>query len=129
MPVESLPFGVGRINALDVFNRLLAKTIKPSGWKPNTHLNIQRHQVQSRREQWPTAALGESPPGHGSTTGKDYDCPIIVAEYEGKQRLLDGAHRINRWIATGDTRVHDVNVHTIIGVGQFIEVPTAAKGA
>lgn len=26
---------------MDVFNRLLAKNIRPDGWTPNTHLNIE----------------------------------------------------------------------------------------
>lgn len=114
---------------LDVFNRLLAKNIRPSEWTPNTHLNIQRHQVKSRRERWTTDALGKLPRGHGFTQGKDFDCPIVVAEYEGEQRLLDGNHRINRWIAARNTLVHDVNIHAAAGIGQFIELPTAAKGA
>lgn len=118
----------GDRNPLDVFNRLLAKNIRPTGWVPNTHLTIQRDQVTSRQEQWSTDALGRLPRGHGSALGEDFGCPIVVAEYEGKQRLLDGNHRINRWIAAGDTQMHDVNIHTIAGTGQFIELPTAAKG-
>ena len=114
---------------LDVFNRLLAKKIRPSGWTPNIHLDIQRHQVESRREQWTTDVLGRLSRGLGSAQGDDFDCPIVVAEYEGKQRLLDGNHRINRWIATGDTRVHEVNIHTVAGIGQFIKLPPAARGA
>lgn len=119
----------GDRNPLDVFNRLLAKNIRPSGWTDNTHLNIQRHQIRSRREQWTTDALRKLTRGHKFTQGKDFDCPIVVVEYEGAQRVLDGNHRINRWIAAGDTRLHDVNIHTVAGAGQFINPPTAAKDA
>lgn len=108
---------------LDVFNRLLAKSIRPSGWTPNTHLNIQAQQISSRRERWTTDALAKLPRGHGSARGEDFDCPIIVAEYEGTQRLLDGNHRINRWIEAGDTGPHDINIHTIAGIGEFVELP------
>ena len=111
---------------LDVFNRLLAKNIRPSGWTPNTHLDVQRNQVNSRQEKWPTDALAQLPRGHGSMSGEDFGCPIIVAEYEGQRRLLDGSHRINRWIAAGDTREHDVNIHTVAGISQFIELPSGA---
>jgi hypothetical protein len=109
---------------LDVFNRLLAKSIRPNGWTTNTHLNIPRQQISSRRERWTTDELAKLPRGHGSTAGEDFDCPIIVAEYEGKQRLLDGNHRINRWIEDRDTRLHDVNIHTIGGIGHFVELPS-----
>ena len=117
----------GDRNALDIFKRLLAKNIKPNGWTPNTHLDIERHQVSSRREKWPTAALAKLPRGHGFTNGEDFDCPIVLAEYQGEQRLLDGIHRVNRWIAAGDIGEHDVNIHTIAGLGQFVELPTVAK--
>jgi len=102
---------------VDVFNRLLAKNIKSSGWKPNTHLNIQLQQISSRQERWTTDALAKLIRSHGYSEGDDFNCPIIVAEYEGKQRLLDGHHRINRWIEVGDTRLHDINIHTIAGIG------------
>jgi hypothetical protein len=114
---------------LDVFNRLLAKNIRPNAWTPNTHLNIQPQQISSRREQWTTDALARLPRGHTSTEGQDFGCPIIVAEYEGQRRLLDGNHRINRWIEAGDPRLHDVNIHTISGVGLFVELPGIARGA
>ena len=76
-----------------------------------------------------TDALAKLTRGHGSTAGDDFDCPIIVAEYEGKQRLLDGNHRINRWVEAGDTRHHDVNIHTIAEIGQFVELPPKRHGA
>ena len=105
---------------LDVFNRLLAKNIKSAGWTHNTHLDIQRQQITSRREQWTTETLGRLPLGHGFSYGEDFVCPIIIAEYEGQQLLLDGNHRINRWSAANDMRVHDVNIHTVVGTASFI---------
>jgi hypothetical protein len=117
----------GDRDAFDVFNRLLAKNIRAEGWTSNTHLNIRGDQIKSRRERWTTQDLGKLTLGHGSAQGKDFDCPIIVAEFEGKQRLLDGNHRINRWIAAGDQRLHDVNIHTVDGEGQFVVPPSATK--
>jgi hypothetical protein len=114
---------------LDVFNRLLAKTIKPHGWTPNTHLDIQPQQISSQRERRPTEALARLRRGHSSTAGEDFDCPIVVAHYAGTKRLLDGNHRINRWIEVGDARLHDVNIHTIAAVGSFIELPAVHHGA
>ena len=61
--------------------------------------------------------------GHSATEGADFDCPIIVVEYQSKQRLLDGNHRINRWLEARDGRLHDVNIHTVDGVGHFLELP------
>lgn len=92
-------------------------------------LDIKREQLKSRREQWITESLGKLARLHTSPTGQDVGCPIIIAEYEGVQRVLDGTHRINRWVTAGDTRVHDVNIHTISGVGEFIDLPTLATGA
>src|SRR5262249_22100362 len=119
----------GDRDSLDVFMRLLAKNIRPAGWTANTHLDIKRDQVMSRREQWPTDALGKLARGHSSTAGKDFDCPIIIAEYDGVQLVLDGNHRINRWVIAGDARVHDVNIHTITGSGKFIELPAITESA
>jgi hypothetical protein len=90
-------------------------------------LDIKRDQVRSRREQWTTDALGRLARGHSSTVGKDFDCPIIIAEYDGIQYVLDGNHRINRWVTAGDPRVHDVNIHTITGFGKFIELPAVTE--
>jgi len=118
----------GDYTLLDVFNRLLAKNIRPSGWTDNTHLNIQPHQVTSRRERWTTASLAELT-GHKFTNGEDFDSPIVVAEYDGVTRLLDGNHRINRWVEAGDMSLHDVNIHRIAGVGQFVEHPAVEKDA
>ena len=114
---------------LDVFNRLLAKNIRPTGWTKNTHMNIEAHQISSRQEQWTTADLAKLPRGHSSSAGMDVDCPVVVAEYDGVQRLLDGNHRINRWMAAGDTRLHDVNIHTVAGTADFVELPSSASDA
>jgi hypothetical protein len=118
----------GDRHPLDVFNRLLAKNIRPSIGTRNTHLGSKRDQVSSRREQWTTEDLGKLARGHKSAAGQDFGCPIIIAEYEGVQRVLDGNHRINRWVTAGDTRVHDVNIHTIAGIGEFIELPALTNG-
>jgi hypothetical protein len=119
----------GDRHPLDVFARLLAKNIRPSGWTSNTHLDIKRDQVRSRREQWTTEALGKLVRGHNSTAGQDFGCPIIIAEHEDVQRVIDGHHRINRWVSAGDTRVHDVNIHTISATGEFIELPAVTNRA
>ena len=119
----------GDRNPLDVFNRLLAKNIRPSGWTTNTHFDITADQIRSRRERWTTETLGKLVRGHNSTDGQDFSCPIIIAEYGGVQRVLDGNHRINRWVGAGDTRVHDVNIHTLSAAGAFIELPAVARGA
>jgi hypothetical protein len=119
----------GDRHPLDVFNRLLAKSIRPNAWTSNTHIDIKGDQISSRREQWTTSELGRLVRWHKDAAGKDFGCPIIFAEYEGVKRLLDGHHRINRWVTNKDTRVHDVNIHTIVGVGGFIELPAFINGA
>lgn len=42
-------------------------------------------------------------------------------------RVLDGNHRINRWVATSDTRTHDVHIHTVVGLVRFIELPSVVS--
>lgn len=119
----------GDRTALDVFNRLLAKNVRPDNWTANTHLDIQLSQVSSRLEQWTTGALAKLTRAHPSQVGKDCDCPIVIVEYAGKQRLLDGNHRINRWVFTNDTRLHDVHIHNIAVIGQFVELPAVTNNA
>ena len=108
---------------LDVFTRLLAKNIRAPGWTPNTHLELQPQELTSRREVWTAAQLARLRRGHESKAGDDFNCPIIVAEYQGTQRLLDGNHRNNRWIETGDERTHDVNIHCVTETAAFVELP------
>jgi hypothetical protein len=105
---------------MDVFNRLLAKNIRPAGWTSRTHLDIQRHQITSRQERWSTEALGRLPRAHPH--GRDSDAPIILVEYDGVLRLIDGNHRINHWVVTADARSHRVNIHSVSGTGRFIEL-------
>lgn len=115
----------GDRHPLDVLNRLLAKNIRPIGWTNNTHLDIQSHQISSKQEQWTVEQLSPLT-RHGDPTDGNFDSPIIVAEYEGVQRLLDGNHRINYWIQERDTRLHTVNIHTIEGRAEFVELPASA---
>jgi hypothetical protein len=115
----------GDRNVLDVFNRLLAKNIKPAGWTKYTHMNITPEQIRSRREQWPMSELSRLPRGHAGVAGPwtRLDGPIVVVEYLGSKRLLDGSHRINTWVAAGDADLHPVHIHTIEGAGQDLELP------
>jgi hypothetical protein len=110
---------------MDVFNRLMAKHIRPGGWTANTHMNIFPHQVRSRREQWGIDRLGQLRRGHPGVANPRtrLDGPIVIVEYEGAARLLDGNHRINTWVAMGDSALHDVHIHTIDETGQFVELP------
>jgi hypothetical protein len=113
---------------LDVFNRLLAKNIRPAGWTCNTHLDNQEHQITSRQEQWSTEALGRLSRAHREAD-RDSDSPVVLVEYAGALRLLDGNHRINHWVATADGRTHPINIHRVAGTGRFIELPAASHGA
>ncbi len=117
----------GDRSPLDVFNRLLAKHIRPAGWTKNTHLNIRQEQIAARQELWSTEALAKLPRGHASSVGVDVPCPIVIAEYQGVLRLLDGNHRVNRWVEKGVARSHEVNILTIAGDGEFVTLPPATR--
>jgi hypothetical protein len=108
---------------IDTFNRLVAKNVKAAGSTSNTHLDIQMAEIQSRREQWTTDQLGKLERGHSDPRGADFQFPVVVIEYQGKQRLLDGNHRVNRWVVTKDSRLHEVNIHTVQRDGNAIELP------
>ena len=117
----------GDRNSMDVFNRLLAKHIRPDGWTANTHADIRPEQIRSRREQWGIDRLAQLPRGHPGVAGRDtrLDGPIVVFEYQGAMRLLDGSHRINTWVAIRDPAQHPVHIHTIEGDAQFVQLAPA----
>jgi hypothetical protein len=119
----------GDRHPIDVFNRLLAKNVRPAGFTKNTHLNITPDQISSRRERWSTADLSQLDRAHTSVAGEDFDCPVVLVEYRGKVRVIDGNHRINRWVADQDKALHDVNIHRIDTPGEFVELPDARQDA
>lgn len=84
-------------------------------------------EIRSRRERWSTSDLGRLTRGHASTDGDDFACPIILVEYDGKTRVLDGNHRMNRWVANNDERLHDVNIHVVERVGMFVELAAVPR--
>jgi hypothetical protein len=103
----------GDRNPWDAFNRLLAKSISAPGWKDGDHMDIQPHQIRSHREKRSTDELAKFPRPHCRDNPLREDCPIIVAVYEGEERLLDGHTRINYWVKQRNTEDHDVNIHVI----------------
>lgn len=109
---------------IDVFNRLLAKNIRPTGWTPCTHANYQLSEIRSRREEWPTEKLGQLARGHSGLAGPRtrLDGPIIIVDFDLTLRVLDGNHRINTWVATGDSASHYVHIHTVEGALKFLEL-------
>ena len=98
---------------IDVFNRLLAKSIKADGWKDGVHMNIKRNQIRSPRETRTTEELALLERSHHRLKPCREDCPIIIAVYESKERLLDGTTRINLWERQKNKERHDVNVHIV----------------
>jgi len=114
---------------LDVLNRLLAKNMGRAGPQKTGHADVRPEQIASRREQWSTADLGKLRRGHGDPTGVDVACPIVLVEYAGETRVLDGNHRINRWVNANDTRMHSVIIHTIAETVGFLELPPDTDGA
>jgi hypothetical protein len=69
-------------------------------------------------------ALARLPRAHPGISLWESDTPIVLAEYNGAIRLLDGNHRINRWVSIADSRTHPVNIHTINALGTFIRLPS-----
>lgn len=117
----------GDCEPIDVFNRLLAKNVRPAAWTKNSHMDITFDQIHSRQERWSVAELAGLARGHAGVAGAytRLDGPIVVVEYLGAMRLLDGNHRINTWLATGDAGLHPVHIHAVEGAGQLVERPPA----
>jgi hypothetical protein len=107
----------------DVFYRLVAKNKRPPGWTKTTHLDPASVSIVSRREAWLTDKFATLTRGHASQVGKDFPCPIVLVEFLGEVLVLDGNHRINRWVATGDKASHAVNIHNLSGDPKYVELP------
>ncbi len=118
-------------NGLEVFNWLLNKSFFERNevhiWllntkvfgntaEPNKFLNIQKNQIRSSKEKRTTEQLkkfiddqrAEKQPKNGGHS------PIIIARYNGEEKLLDGRKRITMWVDEGNTEPHKVNFHEVI---------------
>ena len=107
----------------DVLTRLLAKNIKRDDWTKYHHEPITVEQVRSRSEKRTTEQLLQLSIGHPRDKPQHLDGPIIVFDYEGEERLLDGNTRINHWIEKGNTERHLVHVHWVEPVKPREETP------
>lgn len=110
---------------IDVLNRLLAKNERPAGWTKNSHMDITPNRIHSRRERWGLTDFARLTRGHPGVAHAltRLDGPIVIVEYHGAMRLLDGNHRINTWVANGDAELHTVHIHTVEGTGRLVELP------
>ena len=61
-----------------------------------------------RKELWPTADLKRLRRRHDRTNDKDDRRPIVVVEYKGEPLLIDGNHRVNRWLSRSPFPEHEV---------------------
>ncbi len=61
-----------------------------------------------RRVLLPTLELKRLKRKHDRTNDKDDRRPIVVVEYEGESLLIDGNHRVNRWLSSSPIPEHDV---------------------
>lgn len=112
----------------DVLNRLVAKNLGRAGPNKTGHSDLRVEQITSRKEQWTTSNLGKLTRGHTDPRGVDIACPIILAECAGRTIVLDGNHRINRWVDSNDERLHDVIIHRIDEPFGFVEHTPDAHG-
>lgn len=108
---------LGDTTPLDAFNRLLAKNVRPDGWEPTHRFAVTPEQIESRREYWTTSALARIARAHDRARPRNTECPIIIAVYDGTERLLDGNTRINYWVQSGNVERHQVNIHVVVGDG------------
>lgn len=111
----------GKKDGLFEFNRLLTKSILGRAPLLEELLNFSKDEIVSFQYQWPTARLAEIKSNQEMShdrfvprTECGINSPVIIAEYRGVLRLLDGSNRINMWVLHGDITLHDVNLHQIL---------------
>ena len=69
--------------------------------------------MRSRREYRTTEQLSQLAVGHDRDKPQHLGGPILVFDYEGEERVLDGNTRINYWNGSGNTEQHLVHIHWI----------------
>lgn len=113
--------GTGQSNGLAVFNRLLSKSVLGRTPAQDELFLYARSQIRSARIQWTTEQLvklkGEQIASHDRESPRtDFgtESPVIVAQHKGVLRLLDGSNRINKWVSSGNTGLHDCNIHYVL---------------
>ena len=57
--------------------------------------------AEVREEWWQTNELSRLERKHNKVHDFDDDRPIVVVEFEGRLILVDGNHRVTRWLASG----------------------------
>lgn len=113
----------GDRNGMDVFCRLLAKNILGIEGLSDLHLMIVPSQIRSERIEYSTSdLLNKFRTAHPRKDPKCTTAPLIVAVYEGRERLLDGNTRLNYWRQRGDNNMHVVHVHRIEGTGELVNL-------
>lgn len=66
-----------------------------------------------REEVWPTEQLSMLERKHEKKYEYEDDRPIVVVEYREKKLLIDGNHRVNRWLSKGVDGRHHVLLITL----------------
>jgi hypothetical protein len=61
-----------------------------------------------REEIWPTSELKRLKRKHDRMNDKDDRRPIVVVRYNSELLLVDGNHRVNRWLSNSPIPEHDV---------------------
>ena len=103
---------------------LVYKTLKPKATdaSPNACLNRLTNERLSgvpcvylnektavvRRAHWSTEGLSALDRKHKRMHDFEDDRPIVVVEYRGRKILIDGNHRVTRWLTTHAVKRHEV---------------------
>lgn len=88
-------------------NRLVRERISDK----NVVVNSQTANI--RREAWNTSELKRLSRKHNRTNNEDDHRPIVVVEYKSEFLLVDGNHRVNRWLSSSPIPEHEVLLITV----------------
>ena len=103
----------GDATLFDVFTRLIARSIGRPTWTEDEHEPINIRDIRSRQEYRTTDELAKLDRHHSRNEPMSVDGPIVVIDYAGQERLIDGTARINLWEEGKNTDRHLVHVHTL----------------
>lgn len=79
------------------------------------HSPISENTAIIRKELWPTDGLKILDAKHQDMHDYDDNRPIVVVEHGVRKILVDGNHRVARWLSLGSAIVHEVLIIQVKG--------------
>jgi hypothetical protein len=95
--------------ASECLNRLVRERVENKG------LRVDEETATVAHELWSTTRLHELDRKHDRTNKENDRRPIVVVVHGDRKLLIDGNHRVNRWLREATIDDHEVLVITLRG--------------